>query len=63
MARLKEGQDYYRDQNGLLVFTADYLRRRGFCCHCGCRNCPYPETEALPTSATAVAAESPVSVK
>ncbi len=24
-----------------LVFTAQYLLRRGFCCNSGCRHCPY----------------------
>jgi hypothetical protein len=24
------------------VFTADYLRRRGYCCGNGCRHCPFP---------------------
>jgi Family of unknown function (DUF5522) len=36
-----EGRDYYVE-DGLWVFTADYLRRRGFCCDGGCRHCPYP---------------------
>ena len=31
------------------VFTADFLRRRGYCCTNGCRHCPYPKTiEAAP---------------
>lgn len=37
---LVEGKDY-RVENGAMVFTADYLRRRGYCCDTGCRNCPY----------------------
>lgn len=37
---LLEGRDYTLD-NGLMVFTANYLRRRGYCCSTGCRNCPY----------------------
>jgi hypothetical protein len=24
-----------------MVFTASYLRRRGYCCDSGCRHCPY----------------------
>jgi iron complex transport system substrate-binding protein len=24
------------------VFTADFLRQRGYCCGSGCRHCPYP---------------------
>ena len=37
---LVEGEDYYVD-NGLMVLTARYLLRRGYCCEQGCRNCPY----------------------
>jgi iron complex transport system substrate-binding protein len=37
---LKEGKDYYLEGEAL-VFTADYLRRRGYCCDSGCRHCPY----------------------
>lgn len=37
---LVEGVDYYLE-NGLLVFTAHYLRSRGYCCQSGCRHCPY----------------------
>jgi hypothetical protein len=35
--------DYYFDRNNLMVFTATYLLRRGYCCGNGCRHCPYPE--------------------
>lgn len=38
---MQEGTDYYITKEGLLVFTAHYLRRRGFCCGNGCLNCPY----------------------
>ncbi|WP_420385364.1 DUF5522 domain-containing protein [Roseivirga sp.] len=34
-------EDYYLDENGLLVFTAHYLKKRGYCCKNGCRHCPY----------------------
>jgi len=37
---LIEGVDYYVE-NGLFVFTAEYLRERGYCCTSGCRHCPY----------------------
>ena len=37
---LREGHDYVFD-DGLMVFTASYLQRRGYCCDNGCRNCPY----------------------
>jgi hypothetical protein len=39
-APLREGIDYYLE-NGLFVFTASYLLRRGYCCKSGCRHCPY----------------------
>lgn len=37
---LQEGLDYYIE-NGLMVFTAAFLQRRGYCCESGCRHCPY----------------------
>jgi iron complex transport system substrate-binding protein len=38
--KLNENTDYYLE-NGAFVFTADYLKRRGYCCGSGCRHCPY----------------------
>lgn len=35
-----EGRDY-TVEDGNLVFTAHYLRNRGYCCTSGCRNCPW----------------------
>ena len=50
-APLQEGKDYYIE-NGLFVFTAEYLLQRGYCCQSGCRHCPYgfvkPPAEKLP---------------
>jgi Family of unknown function (DUF5522) len=37
---LQEGKDFYYE-NGLLVFTEAYHRKRGYCCPNGCRHCPY----------------------
>jgi iron complex transport system substrate-binding protein len=37
---LSEDSDYYIE-NGAWVFTASYLKRRGYCCGSGCRHCPY----------------------
>ena len=37
---LVEGIDYYWE-DGLMVFTAEYLKKRGYCCQSGCRHCPY----------------------
>lgn len=37
-----EPGDYYLDPaSGLLVFTAKYHLKRGYCCDSGCRHCPY----------------------
>jgi hypothetical protein len=38
-ADVKPG-DFYME-NGLIVFTAAYHKRRGYCCGSGCRHCPY----------------------
>lgn len=38
-----EGVDYYFE-NGLMVLTARFLLKRGYCCENGCRHCPYPKT-------------------
>jgi iron complex transport system substrate-binding protein len=37
---LEPDKDYVVE-NGAMVFTASYLKRRGYCCDSGCRNCPY----------------------
>jgi hypothetical protein len=37
---LQPGEDYSIER-GLLVFTAAYHRKRGYCCQSGCRHCPY----------------------
>ena len=39
--QLIENVDYYVE-NGLFVFTREFLLKRGYCCESGCRNCPYP---------------------
>lgn len=41
---LQEGVDYYVE-GGLLVFTASFLLKRGYCCDSGCRHCPYPKDD------------------
>ncbi|QHS53368.1 DUF5522 domain-containing protein [Edaphobacter sp. 12200R-103] len=35
-----EPEDFYYE-GPYLVFTAQYLRKRGYCCNSGCRHCPY----------------------
>ncbi len=41
MSRLIEGEDFYYNENGYLVFTEAYHLKKGFCCGNGCRHCPY----------------------
>ena len=42
VVQLVENEDYYLDR-GLMVLTARYHLRRGYCCEQGCRHCPYTE--------------------
>jgi hypothetical protein len=35
-----KGVDFYME-NGFCVFTADYHKKRGFCCGNECRHCPF----------------------
>jgi hypothetical protein len=37
----KQPQPDYYMENGLMVFTEAYHRKRGYCCKNGCRHCPY----------------------
>lgn len=41
MNKLKKGEDYYTNEDGLFVFTEAYHLKRGYCCRSGCRHCPY----------------------
>ncbi|CAA9279860.1 MAG: FIG00649631: hypothetical protein [uncultured Adhaeribacter sp.] len=36
-----EPGDFYFNEQGLMVFTAQYHLKRGYCCQNGCRHCPY----------------------
>jgi len=40
----RPGLDYYVEA-GRYVFTAAYLKSRGWCCGNGCRHCPYRDDE------------------
>lgn len=41
-AACASGQSVYADPaTGYSVFTADYLKQRGYCCDNGCRHCPW----------------------
>ena len=51
-------EDYYINAQGLMVFTAAYHLKRGYCCGSGCKHCPYDKEStseagyAKPTSST-----------
>jgi len=36
--------DFEPNADGLMVATREFLLRRGYCCGCSCRNCPYRGT-------------------
>jgi hypothetical protein len=38
---LIEGEDFYYNEDGLIVLTEKYHLEKGFCCGNGCRHCPY----------------------
>jgi len=42
---MTEGIDYYLE-SGKYVFTAHFLKSRGYCCGSGCRHCPYKENDS-----------------
>jgi hypothetical protein len=33
--------DFYYNEEGHMVFTEEYHKRRGSCCGNGCKHCPY----------------------
>ncbi|MEK9741106.1 MAG: DUF5522 domain-containing protein [Flavobacteriaceae bacterium] len=37
---LEEG-DFYWNDNGYRVFTAQYHLKRGYCCKSNCKHCPF----------------------
>jgi hypothetical protein len=39
--------DFYLDAQGMMVFTEHFLLKRGYCCHSGCRHCPYQSTSTI----------------
>ncbi|MDA9189691.1 DUF5522 domain-containing protein [bacterium] len=41
VSELIEGKDFYYDEEGLMVLTGAYLKKRGYCCQSACTNCPY----------------------
>ena len=38
---LREGTDYYLNEEGYMVLTEGYLLDRGYCCGNGCKHCPF----------------------
>ena len=38
--KIEENIDYYFE-NGLIVFTELFHKKRGFCCGNGCKNCAF----------------------
>ncbi|MCC5944347.1 MAG: hypothetical protein JJT94_05385 [Bernardetiaceae bacterium] len=34
-------EDYYFNEEGLMVFTKIYHLKRGHCCKSGCKHCPW----------------------
>jgi hypothetical protein len=38
---MKEGEDFYFNEQGLMVFTESYHLKRGYCCKNKCRHCPW----------------------
>jgi hypothetical protein len=38
---MEEGIDYYFNEHGLMVFTAAYHLKRGYCCKNMCKHCPW----------------------
>ena len=39
-----EEVDFYFENN-LMVLTAHFLKKRGYCCDNNCRHCPYKEAK------------------
>lgn len=38
---MKTEEDYYFNEAGLMVMTAEFHLKRGFCCGSGCFHCPF----------------------
>jgi len=38
---MEEQVDYYFNEEGLMVFTAAYHLKRGYCCKNKCKHCPW----------------------
>ena len=40
MGEMEKKEDYYIEE-GKVVFTENYHKKRGYCCNNSCRHCPY----------------------
>lgn len=38
---MKQEEDYYFNEDGLMVFTEAYHLKRGHCCKNKCKHCPW----------------------
>jgi len=38
---MKEGEDFYFNEEGFVVLTEKYHLKKGYCCGNGCKHCPY----------------------
>ncbi|MEO9805815.1 MAG: DUF5522 domain-containing protein [Reichenbachiella sp.] len=36
-----KSEDFYFNEQGLMVFTSVYHLKRGYCCKNGCKHCPF----------------------
>ncbi len=41
LKNLHEGEDFYFNKDGLLVFTEIFHLKKGYCCKNHCKHCPY----------------------
>ena len=44
---LFDDDELYENEEGLYVFTAAYLLKRGYCCGNGCLHCPFEYKNVL----------------
>lgn len=42
-----DDEPFYINQEGLFVFTEQFLLQRGYCCGNGCLHCPYDYKQVL----------------
>lgn len=56
---MEEGIDYYLNKDGLMVFTAAYHLKRGYCCKNKCKHCPWKYGERIGQTSTKVKTNQP----